>query len=268
MKIDSSSLKSKKLYLLDMDGTIYLGNTLFRDTNIFLKKIIDKGAKFIFITNNSSNSVSDYIKKLNSLGINFIDESNFFTSTQCAILILKDKFPGSLIYVQGTKSFVSQLKSNGIDVTEEFDLNAKCILVGYDNELDYSKMTKTCKMLTMLNVPYYATNPDWVYPTSWGYIPDCGSMCFSYMKATKREPIYIGKPEKMMIETLVNMYHLNKEDVIVIGDRLYTDIASANNANVDSICVLTGESSLIDIGNAPVNQRPKYVFHNLSEIIV
>lgn len=264
---DIDNLRNKKLYLLDMDGTIYLGNTLFKETIPFLKKILDKNGKFVFVTNNSSKSVSDYVKKLNNLGISFASEKNFFTSTDCAIMILEKKYKDKLIYVQGTQSFVDQLKLH-FRVTSQFSDEASCILVGYDDELDYKKMETTCKMLTLLDIPYYATNLDWVYPTTWGFVPDCGSMCYSYFKATGRKPIFIGKPEKFIIEKAIEKESYKKEESIVIGDRLYTDIASGNRAKVDTICVLTGESTISDIEKAKKLEKPKYIFNDLSEIPV
>lgn len=266
---DCISLRRKRLYLLDMDGTIYLSNTLFHTTIPFLNAINQKHGKYIFITNNSSKSVKDYLLKLNNLGIKDIDESNFYTSTDCAIEILKNKYKNNqLIYAQGTKSFIAQLHDASLNITEEYNTKASCIIVGYDDELDYKKMTTTCKMLTNLNVDYYATNPDWVYPTDWGFVPDCGSMCLGYYKATGKMPIFIGKPKPTMIENLMINLKYTRDETLVIGDRLYTDIAAGNNAHVDTICVLTGESSEKDIKSAKENEKPTYMFDDLSKIPV
>lgn len=263
---DAILLRRKRLYLLDMDGTIYLSNTLFHTTIPFLNGIKEKHGKYIFITNNSSKSVRDYIIKLNKLGIEDVDDSNFYTSTDCAVEILKEKYNNSLIYAQGTKSFIDQLKNAKLNITEDFNLNAKCIIVGYDDELNYNKMINTCKMLTLSDADYYATNPDWVYPTEWGFVPDCGSMCMSYFKASNKMPIFIGKPKPTMIEKVMMKYKYTRAETVVIGDRLYTDIASGNNANVDTIAVLTGETNEKEIKEAKGSQQPCYVFDDLSKI--
>jgi HAD superfamily hydrolase (TIGR01450 family) len=135
---DTAVLKEKKLFLFDMDGTIYLGNRLFDGVKELLAKIKSDGGRYVFITNNSSRSVKDYVKKLQNMGIE-VDEDNFFTSTQAAVLIFREKFGQELIYAQGTKSFVKELKKNGLRVTTKYTHEAKAILVGYDTELTSKK---------------------------------------------------------------------------------------------------------------------------------
>lgn len=267
MNNDLSVLKEKKLYLLDMDGTIYLGNQLFPCTLPFLKRIKDKGGRYLFITNNSSKSVSSYVDKLHSLGITEVTEKDFFTSSQASERLMKEKFGDALLYVQGTVSFVKELKEFGLNVTEEYDDNAKSVLVGFDSELNMEKMIKTCKMLTFHpDIPYFATNPDWVCPTEWGYIPDCGSMCFSYNKATGRMPEFIGKPSSRMIDLAMKMTGYRKEDTVVIGDRLYTDIASGNHAGVTTICVLSGEVKKEEVLQATGAEKPTLLVDDLSSV--
>lgn len=267
MNNDLSVLKEKSLYLLDMDGTIYLGNQLFPCTLPFLKRIKDKGGRYLFITNNSSKSVSSYVDKLHSLGILDVTEKDFFTSSQASERLMKEKFGDALLYVQGTVSFVKELKEFGLNVTEEYDDNAKSVLVGFDSELNMEKMIKTCKMLAFHpDIPYFATNPDWVCPTEWGYIPDCGSMCFSYNKATGRMPEFIGKPSSRMIDLAMKMTGYRKEDTVVIGDRLYTDIASGNHAGVTTICVLSGEVKKDEVLQATGAEKPTLLVDDLSSV--
>ena len=267
MNNDLSVLKEKKLYLLDMDGTIYLGNQLFPCTLPFLSRIKDKGGRYLFITNNSSKSVSSYVDKLHSLGLLDVTEKDFFTSSQASERLMKEKFGNDLLYVQGTVSFVKELKEFGLNVTEEYDDNAKAVLVGFDSELNMEKMIKTCKMLTFHpDIPYFATNPDWVCPTEWGYIPDCGSMCFSYNKATGRMPEFIGKPSSRMIDLAMKMTGYRKEDTVVIGDRLYTDIASGNHAGVTTICVLSGEVKKDEVLQATGAEKPTLLVDDLSSV--
>ena len=141
---DFSCLESKKLYLFDMDGTIYLDNDLFEGVDEFLNRIKDDGGKYVFITNNSSKSVVDYVKKLHNLGLKYITEQDFFTSAQAAIRLFKEQFGKKLIYAQGTRSFINGLKESGLNVTEEFDLSASAVLVGFDPELTGEKLKNTC----------------------------------------------------------------------------------------------------------------------------
>ncbi|MDD7082177.1 MAG: HAD-IIA family hydrolase [Candidatus Enterosoma sp.] len=264
---DISHLKEKKLFLLDMDGTLYLGENLFEGTIPFLHSILSHGGRYLFLTNNSSKNVSDYVGKMKRLGVDFVTENDFYTSAQAALSLMKEKFQDELIYVQGTRSFVQGLKEGGLHVTEEYDLHAKAILVGFDTELTMKKLETTAKMLTFLpNVPYYATNPDWVCPTEWGYVPDCGSMCFGLEKATLRAPIYIGKPEKTMIETCLLKYGIDKKDAVLFGDRPYTDIKSGNRAGIDTVLVLSGETKESDLPSLAKEERPTYLLSSIAEV--
>ena len=240
------ALQNKKLFLFDMDGTIYLGNTLFDGVKELLDAIEKKGGRYVFITNNSSKSVVDYVQKLKRLGIERVDEENFFTSTQATAMLMKEKFGSALLYAQGTNSFVMQLKGAGLNVTTAYDEGAAAIVVGYDTELTYEKMMTTCRMLK-LDLPYYAANCDWVCPYEFGAAPDCGWMCKGYEMAMGKSPVFIGKPEPTMIEVVCKKFGVKKEETLVIGARLYTDIASGNNAGVDTICVLSGEVTVDEV---------------------
>ena len=181
------SFNKIKAVLFDLDGTLYIENELIGDIKGTLNYLRNKGVKVVYLTNNSSKSVLDYLLKLKGLGLN-VSKENFFTSTQASILLLKKQFDNKLVYVQGTKSFVEELLSSGINVTTEYHEDISAVLVGFDTELTGEKLRTTCKVLTKLNVPYYATNPDWVCPVEFGYVPDCGSMCFGLEKATGRAP--------------------------------------------------------------------------------
>jgi len=262
---DIAKLKDKRLFLFDMDGTIYLENELFDGAKELFDVIDKRGGKSVFITNNSSKSVDAYIDKLAKMGVK-VDENSFMTSSQAAAKLINDKYKGQKIYCQGTKSLIAELKKNGINVTEEYDESAKFILVGYDSELTYEKLITTSKMLTNLkDVPYYATNPDWVCPYSFGYVPDCGSMCFGLEKATGRAPIYIGKPNPTMVELAVSKYGYPKEQTLVIGDRIYTDIESGVNAGVDTVMVLSGEATMEDYNKN--EKKPTWVLNSIKDIL-
>lgn len=256
-------LENKKLFLLDMDGTIYNENTVFEGTIPFLETIKEQGAKYVFVTNNSSKSSKAYVEKLQKMGI-VASTEDIFSSIDATIIMLKEKYPNTLIYVQGTQSFIDELRESGIEVTEEIVENIGMVLTGFDTELNFNKLNKTCEILSRKNVPYYATNPDLVCPVSYGYVPDNGSVAIMIENATKKKPVFIGKPEPTMIELACKKYGIGKNDAVVIGDRLYTDIASGINAGVDTICVLTGEATLKDIEET--KYKPDYVFASVTEI--
>ena len=259
---DYSELKYKKLWLLDMDGTIYLGNEIFDGTLDFLDNITKNGGKYVFITNNSSKGIEDYLFKVRGMGIK-AGKENFYTSVDASASLLKERFGNELIYAQGTKSFIDNLKQEGLNITTEYDENTKCVIVAFDTDLTAEKLTKTCKTL-LKGLPYYATNPDWVCPTEFGYIPDCGSMCFGIEKATGKTPIFIGKPNSLMIEEVIKKFKVDKKDVVVIGDRIYTDIASGVNAEVDTVLVLSGETTISVCNESDI--KPTFVIQDVKEI--
>ncbi|MBQ8374896.1 MAG: HAD-IIA family hydrolase [Clostridia bacterium] len=263
---DATALKDKKLFLFDMDGTVYLDETLFDGVKELLAAIVKKGGRYVFITNNASKSVKDYVAKMHRLGLTNITDEHFFTSAQAAYDLLKEKHGNDLIYVQATKSLVAEYKAKGLKITTEYTDEARAILVGFDPEFTGDKVYITCKMLAKHDLPYYATNPDWVCPVEFGYIPDCGSMCQSIERATGKKPMFIGKPEPTMVLTVMKKFGYTAQETVVVGDRLYTDIASGNRAGVDTICVLSGEVTLADIENATGVEIPTFVLNSVKEI--
>ena len=259
---NADELKKKKLWLFDMDGTIYEEETLFDGTLDLLTAIENQDGKYVFITNNSSKSVTDYVKKINRLGIK-ANVDNFFTSAQATVLWLKKEKPRAKVYCQGTKSFVDELRASGIDVTEAVE-SVDVVLVGFDMELTTEKVRNTCEILSTQDVTYIATNPDWVCPVAFGFIPDCGSICGMIKHATGKWPVFIGKPEPTMVDIVRAKEHRVAEETVVIGDRLYTDIATGLNAGVTSVCVLTGEATIDEINNGDI--KPTLSFNSVKDI--
>lgn len=242
-------LKNKKLFLLDMDGTIYLENDLFDGTLDFLDYVKKIGGRYIFLTNNSSKGVDKYIEKLESLGIKS-DKDDFLTSTDATILYLKNK-NYKKIYGFGTESFKKQLLDAGLPVTDELEDDIDCLVISNDQELTFKKLDDACILLGR-GVDYVATNPDWVCPTWYGYVPDCGSFCEMLCRATGRRPVFIGKPEPTMAVLAMEKTGFSKEETVVFGDRLYTDIACGVNAGVSTVFVLSGEATLEDLEKSDV----------------
>lgn len=259
---DISILRRKHLWLFDMDGTIYEEERLFDGTIDLLNYIHSIGGRYVFITNNSSKSIDDYLTKVKRLGID-ASEDNFFTSAQSAELYLKKHHPGELIYCQGTHSFVSGLREAGLYVTEDVDKEATVVLVGFDTELTSEKVRRTCEMLQR-NVTYLATNPDLCCPVSFGFIPDCGAICHMLEDATGKKPVYLGKPEASMVNRVAEKYGYRIEDICVVGDRLYTDVATGLNAGVTAVAVLTGETSVEEIIKS--ERKPDFTFDDVKKI--
>lgn len=259
----SNKIKHKKLFLLDIDGTISFDSTLFDGSREFLHRVLENGGKYVFITNNSTKSIADYIKKFEAWEIP-VDETSFLTASYATALYLKETYGDSLLFVLGTASFIKELRDFGLSVTEELEGEIQAAVVGFDNELNYEKLVKICKLLQTEKVDYLATNPDLVCPVSFGFVPDCGAICDMIEKAVKRIPKYIGKPNPTMAELAMKANHCRAEDVLVIGDRLYTDIACGQNAGVDTAVVFTGEAKPEDLEKTEF--VPTYYCKDIREI--
>ena len=259
---NAERLREKKLFLLDMDGTIYNENRLFEGTLDFLSQIVANGGRYRFLTNNSSRSAQDYVKKVNAMGIP-ADLSHFYTSGQAAAFYINSRYPGQVVYCMGTRSLVKELENAGIEVVTKPDGRASVVLIGFDTENTSEKIRDTCIMLGR-DVAYLATNPDLVCPVSFGYIPDCGSMSIMLKNATGKTPFFIGKPEPIMVECVLRQLDMAAGDAVLIGDRLYTDIAAGKNAGVDTICVLSGEATLKEAVAGDI--CPTWIFDGVAQI--
>ena len=235
-------IKNVGLFLFDMDGTLYLGDRLYDFTKELLAAIKAKGARYLFMTNNSSKSVNAYIEKLAKLGIEATRE-DFITSSQATAYYLKKYHNGQKLYVCGTRSLIEELEGEGFTVTTNLD-EVDCVVMGFDTELTFQKLWDVSKLLlTRQDLPYIATNPDLVCPTEFGSVPDCGSVCIGIKNATGREPIVIGKPTPLMPQLAMDKWGVKPENTLVIGDRIYTDVKSGLNAGTLTALVLSGETT-------------------------
>lgn len=261
--MEKSVLKNVKLFLFDMDGTLYLGDRLFDFTNELLETIKANGGRYMFMTNNSSKSVKDYILKLEKLGIK-ADYEDFITSSQATVFYLKNHHPDAKLYVCGTQSLKDEFIKEGFNLTENTD-DTECIVMGFDTELNFKKLHDISFMLCTRNLPYIATNPDYVCPTEFGSVPDCGSVCDMIYNATSKRPVVIGKPEALMPQLAMEKTGYTKEQTAVIGDRIYTDIKSGINAGTVTILVMSGETTEEILNSSP--EKPDFVFDSAKELI-
>ena len=258
------TIKKMKLYLFDMDGTLYLGSRLYDFTIELLQEIRRTGGKYLFITNNSSRSVADYVKKLEKFGIEATRE-DFMTSSQATAYYLHKHHEGQRLYVCGTESLKEELRSEGFTVTTNID-EVDCIVMGFDTELTFQKLHDVSYLLlTRPDLPYIATNPDLVCPTEFGSVPDCGSVCGMIFNATGKKPIVIGKPSSLMPELAIDKLGVSKEETCVVGDRIYTDVKSGLNAGCVGILVMSGETTYEILAQSP--DKPHLVLESAREIL-
>ena len=263
---EKNRLKQKRLFLLDMDGTLYLDDRLFDGAAEFLADIKKSGGKYVFLTNNSSRGVDSYIEKMKRLGIP-AEAEDFITSVDALIYRLRKEYGQDALtrkmYIMGTESFKSQMRAEGFNITDTVEDDIKTLVIGFDRELTFSKLEDACVLLGR-NVDYFATDPDWVCPTEYGYVPDCGSFAFMLEKATGRKPEFVGKPEPQMAYLAMERFGFSGEQTLLAGDRLYTDIACGKNAGVDTAFVLSGEGTLKDIEETGI--EPEYIFEGVGQI--
>lgn len=252
----------KKLILLDMDGTLYRGKTVFPASAPFLKWLRADGRDYIFLTNNSSKSYTAYIDSLRRMGIESRPD-DFMTSVQATAAYLLEHHSERKIYVFGTKSFIAELAESGLDVSDQRSDDVDCLVLGFDTELSFRKLEDACILLNS-DIPYIATNPDWVCPTDYGYVPDCGCLMHNLEKATGKTPVVIGKPEPTMVLQAMKMKGVTAAETLVVGDRIYTDVLSGIRAGVDTALVLSGESTLETL--AASSDKPMYVLDDIEDL--
>ena len=258
-----ADLREKRLFLLDMDGTIYLDDRLFDGVIPFLEYVRSVGGRYLFLTNNSSRGVEGYIEKMRRLGIE-TDEGDYLTSVDVTIHALQRERAGKKCYVFGTRSFYGQLESAGIPVTDRPEPDVDILLCGFDRELSFQKLEDACILLNR-GAEFWATNPDWVCPTWYGSVPDCGSVCRMLTTATGRTPRFLGKPQPDMVYLAMERTGFAPKQTVLLGDRLYTDIACGVNAGVDTVFVLSGEGTEADIEKFGV--QPTWVRRDIAELL-
>lgn len=261
---DEKAIKEKlshiKVFVLDMDGTIYLGNRLFPYTKDFLNAVKKSGRDFCFFTNNSSKNFKSYIDKLDKMGIN-VRDNQMLISNGVMTDWLNENRSGQKAYVVGTPDLENAVKQAGIEISET---KADYVLLGFDTTLNYEKLVKACDFVRD-GKEIFGLNPDFNCPTETGFIPDCGSMAALIKASTGVQCEFFGKPSRHTLDYMLKVTGCEENELCVIGDRLYTDIAVADGTPVTSILVLSGESTLHDAAKSEF--KPDLIVNNIGELI-
>ena len=243
--MERSLLASAECYLFDMDGTLYLGDRLLPGASELIEYLTDQAIPYYFVTNNSSRSRLDYLEKLEKLGLH-VDHNSVFTSGEATAIYLQHEKPGARLYLVGTPLLEAEFAGYGFKLKDD---DPDYAVLGFDTTLTYDKLWRLCDLVRE-GVPYIATHPDINCPTADGFMPDIGSMMALVETSTGRKPdVIIGKPYPSMIESLVQKTGCPKEKMVMVGDRLNTDIAMGK-AGIITVLVLSGEAQEADIPDA------------------
>ncbi|WP_027625725.1 iron-containing alcohol dehydrogenase [Clostridium lundense] len=264
IELNNKYIKEKinniKCFILDMDGTIYLGKDLFDFTPEFLKTVNKTNRKYYFFTNNSSKSQESYINKLKNMNI-IIKSNQMMISSHVIIKYLKENYEGKSVYVVGTKSLLDEFRKYNINFDDE---NPDIVIIGFDTSLTYEKLEKACNFIRNGKI-YLGINPDLNCPMEGNtLIPDCGSVARLIESSTNRFPEFFGKPSHYTLEYIIEKTGYKENEIAIVGDRLYTDIAVTNDSDVLSILVLSGETQKSDISKSSI--QPDIIVNSLADI--
>lgn len=252
-------MKSIKCVMLDLDGTVYLGENIFPYTLDFLKTLDELNIGHIFLTNNSSKSTDAYIKKFAKMGIEATNE-NILISSHAAADYINTHYKNKRTFILGTESMQKEMMALGVNVVED---DPEILLAGFDTALEYTRLTKFVNLVN-LGLPYIATHPDAVCPAENGFLPDLGSVIELIYACCKRRPqVICGKPNEQILIAAENKTGFKRENLLMVGDRLTTDIAIGAHG-IKTALVLSGEATLNDVPSAPC--APTYIFPSIKEL--
>lgn len=248
-----------KLFLLDMDGTFYLEDTLLPGAKEFLELCNSKNIKYLFLTNNSSKSADDYVKKLEKLNVH-ITSDKMFTSADATLLYLDENNFDKDILLIGTKSLETQFVQKGYNINAK---QPKAVVLGFDTTINFEKLTSLCNAVRQ-GLPYIATHPDYNCPVEGGYIPDIGAVIAFVKASTGKEPTaIIGKPNAYIAKAAAKNANVQINEMCMVGDRLYTDIA-LGKSGCKTAFVLSGEGTMQELEQG--GYTPDIICDNLAHL--
>ena len=264
MNPNATDLKDIQCFIMDMDGTVYLGNSVIEGAKEMINTVRSQGKKAYFFTNNSSRSPMGYVQKLTDLGFEGIKREDIMTSGDVMINYLKKQKENPEVYLSGSPELEEQFKTAGIKLLPADCETADFAVLGFDTTFNFEKANALCRLVSD-GVPFLATNIDRVCPLEGKrFLIDCGSMAKAIENATGISPKFVGKPFKETVDYIIDYTGMKKDEIAMVGDRLYTDIKTAVNGGVNGIAVLSGEISYEDIENGDV--APDYILESVNDI--
>ena len=261
---DSRVIADKKLYIFDMDGTIYLGYQVFPFATRFINHLRAAGKKVLFFTNNASHTTDFYVQKLTKLGFSPTKEE-IMTSGDVTIEFLKRHRAGKSVYLVGTDELVENFRESGIPMLQGNEERADIVVTSFDTTLTYEKLDNACRLVRG-GAEYLSTHPDFNCPTETGFIPDSGAIAAFVTASTGKIPTYFGKPYRETVEMICEATGHTCDEMCIFGDRLYTDIAVGKRHGVTATLVLSGETTEADVEAAAEADKPDFVYPSLDEV--
>ena len=260
MQSKETALKNVKLFVLDMDGTVYLGNNLIDGSLDFIRDVdADPNRDFIFFTNNASRVPKVYVDKLADMGLT-VTEDKIVTAGDVCAEFLEKTYPGAKIYLNGTPLLEDNWRERGLNLVDD---NPDVAVQSFDTTLTYDKLDKICRYVRN-GVPFIATHMDTNCPTEDGYMPDCGAMCALITDSTGVKPRFLGKPWKETVDMITTITGYPADQIAFVGDRLYTDVATGVNNGAMGFLVLTGEADMQTVAESDV--EPTCIYDSLKEM--
>ena len=255
------TLSDVKCFLLDMDGTFYLGGQLIEGSLEFIDRVLATGRNYMFLTNNSSHNAQFYVERLRRMGLN-TDRSHILTSGEATCEMLNARYPGKRAYVLGNEYLREEFREAGIPMDET---DPELLVAGFDTTLTYEKMRVACDLVRN-GLPYIATHPDFNCPTETGFMPDIGAiLAFIEASAGRRPDLIVGKPYTGIVDAVLRRTGLKTGELAMVGDRLYTDIETGLRSGMLSILVMSGETTEAMLAQSPTVPDLKY--DRLSDMI-
>ena len=257
--MNNSEFKNSKFFIIDMDGTFYLGNKLISGADDFIKRLIKTGRDYRFFTNNSSNNVEVCRNKLEKMGFS-VDENRVIVSTHVTTDFLNREYKGKKVYLLGNERLTADFEKAGVELVNE---NPDIVVLGFDTTLTYEKIYKAANYISQGKV-YIATHPDFNCPMADGFMPDTGSMIEMFYASTGKRPKVMGKPMAETVEYITRLLSCREDELVFVGDRLATDIAIGSGRDAKTVLVLSGVTSKEEYESSDI--KADVVVNSLAEL--
>lgn len=256
----AKNIKDVELFLFDLDGTVYIGDNEIEGSFAAVNRLREMGKRICFFTNNSSRMHTDYIARLNNLGLRVYSDE-IYTSGQVTCEYLLDNYRGKRVFLLGNDRLRAEFEMYGINLVDD---DPDLAVIGFDTSLTYDKLYRFCRFVNE-GMPFIATHPDNFCPAEGCPMPDVGAMLSAIKLTVGREPdLVMGKPHRTAGERIARKYNLPPRKIAMVGDRLYTDIKFGKNCGFVSVLVLSGETTAEAAAASKI--RPDYILGAVREI--